>query len=108
MVSTSSTCTIELQPILPPSPPQAKYPARIERNEPPHTADLGAGRRLANECAMPDGTPDDAPADAVSAKQKWNESPTTIFQLVAVFWCFLVTGANDAAYGVSIWLALCN
>ena len=98
MVSTSSTCTVELQPILPPAPPQAKHPSRIERNEPPQAADLGAGRQLADECAMPD----DAPADAVTAKQRWNESPTTIFRLVSVFWCFLVTGANDAAYGVSL------
>lgn len=36
------------------------------------------------------------------AAQRWNDSKANIFKMSSTFLCFFVTGANDAAYGVSI------
>lgn len=43
-----------------------------------------------------------APPTAVGVVEKWNEPRSNIYRTFATFWSFLVMGANDAAYGVSI------
>jgi hypothetical protein len=43
-----------------------------------------------------------APPHAVNIATRWNESKTTIWKVTATFWCMLVMGANDAAYGAII------
>ena len=42
----------------------------------------------------------DPPATAVSALERWNYPRHNIARLIATFWSFIVSGANDAAYGV--------
>lgn len=42
----------------------------------------------------------DAPPSAVSALEKWNYPRHNVARLMATFWSFVVSGANDAAYGV--------
>jgi hypothetical protein len=32
--------------------------------------------------------------------EKWNESPTNFWRVLATFYSFIVVGANDGAYGV--------
>lgn len=44
------------------------------------------------------------PEIAISALEKWNYPRHNIGRLMATFWSFVVSGANDAAYGV----CLCN
>ncbi|KAK2616223.1 hypothetical protein QQS21_000855 [Conoideocrella luteorostrata] len=36
---------------------------------------------------------------AITVTERWNESPKNMFRLAAAFFCFLVMGANDSAYG---------
>ncbi|KAJ5693463.1 hypothetical protein N7462_002886 [Penicillium macrosclerotiorum] len=45
--------------------------------------------------------------DGFPALEKWNQPPINIYRSLATFWSFLVMGANDAAYGVSV-LASCS
>ncbi|KAJ3480678.1 hypothetical protein NLG97_g8013 [Lecanicillium saksenae] len=89
----TSTCLVELQPLQVPAPTKQAGPApeNVTRSE----LFSGDGQRLVDECA----TPDDAPSRAVPALQQWNNPRGNIFRLSACFWCFLVMGANDAAYG---------
>lgn len=87
-----TTCTVELHPLQVPAPTKAADSAFNTRPE----SFAGDGQRLVDECATPD-----APPGAVSALQQWNNPRGNIFRLSACFWCFLVMGANDAAYGVS-------
>ncbi|CAG8934513.1 unnamed protein product [Penicillium salamii] len=48
-------------------------------------------------------TEDDAPpSHAVNVALRWNEAKSTIWKLTATFWCAMVMGANDAAYGAII------
>ncbi|RAL11480.1 MFS transporter [Aspergillus homomorphus CBS 101889] len=42
------------------------------------------------------------PVHAVNVAPRWNESRTMVWRLSATFWCALVMGANDAAYGAII------
>lgn len=42
------------------------------------------------------------PEIASSALEKWNYPRHNIGRLMATFWSFVVSGANDAAYGVSL------
>jgi hypothetical protein len=57
--------------------------------------------------ALPNGQQSDAivssdtPTDTFPVVEKWNEPRINIYRTFATFWCFLVMGANDAAYGVS-------
>jgi hypothetical protein len=41
------------------------------------------------------------PTDAFPVLERWNQNRLNIYRTFATFWCFLVMGANDAAYGVS-------
>jgi hypothetical protein len=38
------------------------------------------------------------------AVERWNHPRSNIYKTLATFWCFMVMGANDAAYGVSLCL----
>ena len=42
------------------------------------------------------------PSHAVNIAPRWNESKAMIWRVTATFWCALVMGANDAAYGAII------
>ena len=42
------------------------------------------------------------PETAISTLEKWNYPRHNIGRLMATFWSFVVSGANDAAYGVSL------
>lgn len=42
----------------------------------------------------------DPPATAANALERWNYPRHNIARLIATFWSFIVSGANDAAYGV--------
>lgn len=35
--------------------------------------------------------------------ERWNQPRATVPKVLAVFWSFLIMGANDAAYGVRTW-----
>lgn len=52
------------------------------------------------ETEIPVNGDDDPPATAISALERWNYPRHNIARLVATFWSFIVSGANDAAYGV--------
>jgi len=45
---------------------------------------------------------------AVSAQERWNDSPTSMFRYLAVIYSFLVMGVNDGVTGVSIpgWMTI--
>jgi hypothetical protein len=47
-----------------------------------------------------DRTTHDAASESFPVLEKWNQSRTNIQRTLATFWCFMVMGANDAAYGV--------
>lgn len=36
----------------------------------------------------------------IMATERWNESQRNVFRIAAAFFCFVVMGANDSAYGV--------
>ena len=42
------------------------------------------------------------PEQSTVALQKWNSSPIRIYRVLSTFFSFMILGANDAAYGVSI------
>lgn len=68
--------------------------------------DLGAGiftsetRRLgsSDERTSDDASPPSNPAPVV---ESWKHPRSNLFRIGAAFWSFVVSGANDAAYGVS-------
>ncbi len=112
MPSCSSTTTIELQPVeaLPTHPAPAAKQLRDNNSEtkrhvgrkeqPVGNEDAGSssdGNRLLGEL----GGSEPCPTPAVRAAEKWNEPRRNSYRLGAAFWCFLVMGANDSAYGVS-------
>lgn len=47
-------------------------------------------------------TQESSPPTAVNALEKWNHPRVNVYRTLATFWTFLVMGANDAVYGVSI------
>ena len=51
---------------------------------------------------LEDSEEDIAPSHAVSIAPRWNESGIMAWRVTATFWCTLVMGANDAAYGAII------
>ena len=44
----------------------------------------------------------EAGADQEDTNPPWNASATSIARVLSCFWSFIVMGANDAAYGVSL------
>ncbi|KAJ5167921.1 uncharacterized protein N7482_003515 [Penicillium canariense] len=52
--------------------------------------------------AGPESEDDTPPLHAVDVALRWNESKTTIWKVLATFWCGFVMGCNDAAYGAII------
>jgi hypothetical protein len=38
----------------------------------------------------------------IGENEKWNRPRSNILKTLATFWSFLVMGANDSAYGVSV------
>lgn len=91
----TSTCTVELQPLQVPAP--TKNTGFDDDSTLRPECFAGDGQRLVEECA----TPHDAPPGAALALQQWNNPRDNMYRLAACFWCFMVMGANDAAYGVS-------
>ncbi|CAG8285795.1 unnamed protein product [Penicillium salamii] len=60
--------------------------------------------------ALPHGQrsdePPDDPAESFPQLEKWNQSRLNIERTLATFWCFMVMGANDAAYGLESYYQL--
>lgn len=56
-----------------------------------------------NSASLPDENMngESCPSPATAAAERWNESRTNVFRILASFFCFIVMGANDSAYGVS-------
>lgn len=96
----SSTSTIELQPVaLPAHPVATKGNAELLGPASARASNSSRdGERILGE--LGGSGPDPTPRAEVA--QKWNESKSNIYKLFATFYCFFVTGANDAAYGVSL------
>ncbi|KAJ2968597.1 hypothetical protein NQ176_g9104 [Zarea fungicola] len=92
-MSNCSTVMVELQPLQ--VPPPTKQAGSIRGKDARPDSISSDGQRLVDECA----TPDDAPTRTTSALQRWNNPRGNMARLGACFWCFLVMGANDAAYG---------
>lgn len=63
------------------------------------THDDDARRKLPPDADA--GSPSDGDG-SVCAAEAWNEPRRNAYRLAAAFWCFLVMGANDAAYGVGV------
>lgn len=57
-----------------------------------------------SQCPVAD-TSTDAASDAASDApklQRWNHPRGNIYRVLATYWCFMILGANDAAYGALI------
>ncbi|KAG5928313.1 hypothetical protein E4U42_000856 [Claviceps africana] len=79
----------------------------VPLNPLPTTPDDAHPRHMADHDAS---SPDEASvSEALAASvvvateraERWNDSPRNVSRVAAAFLCFLVMGANDAAYGVS-------
>lgn len=46
--------------------------------------------------------PSPTTANTIPQLQRWNHPRSNIFCLLGTFWCFIILGANDAAYGALI------
>ncbi|KAE8131080.1 cytochrome P450 [Aspergillus pseudotamarii] len=68
----------------------------------PPSASSSIAPRLASLPASPGSEDDTPPLHAVNVALRWNGSKTMIWRVTATFWCALVMGSNDAAYGAII------
>jgi hypothetical protein len=60
------------------------------------------GRRLESAHDITTAPEDPLPSDHnVTTLESWNNPRSNIYRIGASYWSLLVTGANDAAYGVS-------
>ncbi|TWU72322.1 hypothetical protein ED733_000817 [Metarhizium rileyi] len=84
MSSTATVLAIELEQ-LPSSGQSIKEPRDLHPDAPCPTA-------------LPAEHGDSEPP-AVAAVERWNESRANVYRTAACFFCFLVMGANDSAYG---------
>ena len=67
----------------------------------PETHDLGntaEHRQCHPEDELPDGQSTTAPGEL----QRWNYPDGNVLRVASAFWCFIVLGMNDAAYGALI------
>lgn len=55
---------------------------------------------LPREVSATESPSDDS--DGFRALERWNQPRINIYRSFSTFWSFLVMGANDAAYGVSV------
>ncbi|KAB8273783.1 cytochrome P450 [Aspergillus minisclerotigenes] len=73
--------------------PNLSRPPSISSDNTIHVASVPAG---------PGSEDDTPPLHAVNVALRWNGSKTMIWRVLATFWCALVMGSNDAAYGAII------
>lgn len=52
--------------------------------------------------SSPREDPNSRPPTATEVAQRWNYPKSNVPKVAACFWSFVVMGANDAAYGVSL------
>lgn len=98
MSSTTTISAIELERM---SMPIEPAPSNQDTKEPQRTIrpDRSSGSAsLLGE----NGGSEPCPTPAIAAAERWNESPQNMSRLAAAFFCFMVMGANDSAYGVSL------
>ncbi|KND94940.1 Bypass of stop codon protein 6 [Tolypocladium ophioglossoides CBS 100239] len=96
-----ATSTIELPALpAPAEQPGNAIERRRRRSSSSSRDESGGANRLLGELAGAGSEPCSTPA--VRAAEKWNEPRRNPYRLGAAFWCFLVMGANDAAYGALI------
>lgn len=46
--------------------------------------------------------PSPTTANTIPQLQRWNHPRVNVFRVLSTFWCFIILGANDAAYGALI------
>jgi hypothetical protein len=101
--SSSTTSVMEMEPIrLAPSP---KSPGLASSTLPSELTRHHESTSAAAATAPSAPTDDDElppPSIATSMVQRWNYPRRNVPKVAACFWSFVVMGANDAAYGVSI------
>lgn len=101
MATTIMTCdAIELDRVDPPTRPAPatrddREIKRVSRSRP--EASSGSASLLGELGGFEPG-----PTPAMPAAEKWNQSRSHIYRVAATFFCFMVMGANDAAYGVCV------
>lgn len=116
----SSTCVIELQPPVNTgvTKPREKMPKFSTMMNPGSSGDGEAGpssrqgsssrRRAAvdadSDLESPGGN-EDGTTRVSRVVEKWNEPRINIYRTFATFWSFVILGANDAATGVSRFIA---
>ncbi|KAE8418970.1 major facilitator superfamily domain-containing protein [Aspergillus pseudocaelatus] len=69
---------------------------------PPPSVSSSTATRVTSVSASPGSEDDTPPLHAVNVALRWNGSKTMIWRVTATFWCALVMGSNDAAYGAII------
>jgi hypothetical protein len=67
-----------------------------------HDASHIALEALPRDAELPPGLASRDSAESFPALEKWNQSRGNVCRSLCTFWSFLVMGANDAAYGVSV------
>ncbi|OLN82706.1 Bypass of stop codon protein 6-like protein 6 [Colletotrichum chlorophyti] len=92
MATTSSTSTIQLQNLERPRTPKERGLVNSE------------GHRLGSNEDTTGGLP--APTTTSAVVQKWNHPRSNITRVLSCFWSMLVSGANDAAYGLETYYNL--
>jgi hypothetical protein len=99
--SGSSTMVVEPENIYLARLPSAKDMGAAASPTSPQRLSNGAGERSSQSqdqgmTALP------PPSVASEVAQRWNYPRTNIPKVAACFWSFVIMGANDAAYGVSV------
>lgn len=70
--------------------------------EPAEKAASPSPRTPSTPLDIEEEAPDSSPTAADTPQQQWNFPRSNMFRVAATFWCFIVMGANDAAYGALI------
>ncbi|GJC81008.1 bypass of stop codon protein 6 [Colletotrichum liriopes] len=86
METGSSTSTVQLRNLERPPTPKDTSLLNTE------------GHRLGSNADATGGLP--APTTTAAVVQKWNHPRSNMFRVLSCFWSMLVSGANDAAYGL--------
>lgn len=85
----SATAVVEMEPV---------YLSPLHAHKSASTPPDSSSRRASSDEERQDGEP----TTAAEVKQRWNHPRTNIRRVGACFYSFIVMGANDAAYGVSL------
>jgi len=112
--SASSTCVIESSPAveLQPLPTYQPHPDNKRSDTSLNISSFRQSQDNTNDKTI--GVRDDGPntllgdelpsptTATAEKKERWNHPRTNLWRTLSTFWCFIMMGANDAAYGVCI------